>query len=912
MKKKTIDILRYMTVALAAVFTVSCSDDDLPVDNPAETILLPGDYRFIISKDNGAPVSRVAYADEIYSQFETGDHIGVFASNNPRQIQNDVFAARPITGTGDPDKDLIQVLAPPQNLVNQALDKVIPGTGNQKVEYLFYHPINPAWTVDQIFKNATGINYTVETDQREKAAFQKSDFLWCRHEVSNDDPQNIVMHHLMATIVVKIHKDSIDTSDGKGVVLKNIYTTALGVHFGAQEPGKMNYDVKKDDGASDIQMYCQGTKGDYLLYRAAIPAWHTIPAGSPIITVNLYNRAGDVEEVTYNLANDLSLKDGYYYTFTLRSAVKPAIPEVTIDDSWVLDVFDPETNEIVGLLCREYLRYQPHHNDDESNFKVDAPTGYYEGAYTEDPGFQIKGYAISSHAFVFYNLFNPNNNYIPNLENGTILRMLYDVVATRDGIMQGDPAWPYPHQAGSITIGTGGDENMAMGIFLPKHGHRWVFDEALNCGRSSDDYKELYLHGAKIHWAKRPGIHTYTHCQTETETFDYYYIDNLEPSEDKITNNDAYLYGHIAIPDEGEPFVSYSPFNDGDMRDSDGNKIGITIEHFLKDNRDGYEIDYPLVKIGFNNFWMSKSLRTTKLSASKPLECQNDPDNSSLNYVKFKTLWNEDYFNPTILPPSYVHPRYISASIEDVDFTNINTEHPLLYNYAAVSDPEFVIPSDDDRFISYMPSLNNFYKIMNYFGWCMAAKLMTADSWTNTHNITKPQEHSDLVETEYEAATKYKTLNDAFLPGNVSGFNLQCSGNFQSQFNEFGGSANLWINDRGDGLKESHAPHIIAFGMANAWQKDDFNDIFHFPNELTYNIDPNIGEATSLKRQKALLSRVFYPARFVMNMKGQIDSPASTIKSGLKSAIKGSRSSDITAKPKPSVYIHVPVIENKR
>ncbi|WP_289159291.1 fimbrillin family protein [uncultured Muribaculum sp.] len=886
---KTINhIFLSMLLTAIAATVASCTDElDLPADS-SPTILLPGEYRFIIGHDDEPPMSRVEYTDEKSSRFETGDRIGVFATNSEKQIQNDVFSARYLDGTS------VQVLAPPKGNVTQGLDTEIP-TGDT-IQYIFYHPMNPEWKLSDITRG-TGLSYSVESDQSTKEAYEHSDFLWNYLNSKPDEPiQVIKMHHLMANIIVRIHRDSIDNSNDadNGVTLKNIHTSASNIQLTKQLNKEMNYHVPSNGTVSDIKMYCQGESGEYLIYRAAVPAWQTLAEGSEIISVNLFNRAGDTEKVTYTLAAPLLLKDGYYYTFTLRSAVKPAVPEVSDDDSWVLDVFDPETNEIVGLLCREYIRYQPHHNTPELNLTTDAPTGYYENAYEHDSGHPIKGYAISSQAYVFYNLFD--NSYLPNMENGTILRMLYDIVATRDGIMQADPAFPAPHHFGSIAIG-GGGADMAMGFFRAKHGHRWIYDESLGYGRSSDDWVEHGLHGSKIHWAATNG-YKYEPTQKDTIAKDliYYHIDNLIVPDNKITNKEADSYGHVAIPANGKPFVSYTPFDDGEIRDYDGNKIAYIREHYLVDSRSG--INYPLVKIGFNNFWMSKSYRSTKLSDGTEIICQNAPQNSANNYVNFTPSY-QNWGNWKILGPSYLHPRYIEGDIEDIDFTNINTEHPLLYNYSAIIDKNFIPESDDSRFMNTMPTIYQFQKIMNYFGWGFGAKLMTDDSWTFIKGGTN--NHDDAVESKREALLKYKTVTNAFLPVNVSGFNLQASGNFRSSFRWFGGTANLWIdNDTDDDSNPLTQLDVLLLDMPKAWQSQNFSTVFYVENFSAGILDQNKDEK----------SQTFYPVRFVMHLDGQIDqNPIMPISSMVKSL---SRSASAQPDHKPeSTVVSVHVIECK-
>lgn len=860
---KTINhIFLSMLLTAIAATVASCTDElDLPADS-SPTILLPGEYRFIIGHDDEPPMSRVEYTDEKSSRFETGDRIGVFATNSEKQIQNDVFSARYLDGTS------VQVLAPPKGNVTQGLDTEIP-TGDT-IRYIFYHPMNPEWKLSDITRG-TGLSYSVEPDQSTKEAYEHSDFLWNYLNSKPEKPiQVIKMHHLMANIIVRIHRDSIDNSNDadNGVTLKNIHTSADNIQLTKQLNKEMNYHVPANGTVSDIKMYCQGESGEYLIYRAAVPAWQTLAEGSEIISVNLFNRAGDTEKVTYTLAAPLSLKDGYYYTFTLRSAVKPAVPEVSDDDSWVLDVFDPETNEIVGLLCREYIRYQPGMTD---LMTPDKRTG---SMAKED---KIN---ISSQAWVFYNLKDGSN--LPELKYGTVLRFVYDIIGSQGYDLGGSAltnTWPYPHHWGL-------EKDAAGGFFLTKHGHEWILDTDINAGNSSKYWTEYYMHGGKIEWEK-----------TSSNSVQYYHIKEFTPSDLKISNNTALTYGHIAIPTNSEekPYVSYDSFDElpepgKATYDRNGNKIAYVLPHYLVDSRiGGKSISYPLVKIGYNNFWMSKSLRASVMTDGTDIKCLNrtptegENQTASQSYVSFDNQSTYIDYPARLYPHSEAYDVYSEAPDPD--------NFPFLYNHSAIKDPSFVPPSQDDRLTVMFPTENLFDRTLSYFGWSFAAKLMTS-------NVATMIGDGIYSETEKEALSQNKIYCTTYkcFACNISGFNLRTNGYhipFNPGFAGFGTSCSLWL---GDDLNTTDGTlKYLSFACYNAFENKEFANIM---NNISLGSWPGLEGA----------SRYFFAVRFLLKFKGQEDSNSIELTKGISKSRVVEKSTD--HKPESTV-VSVHVIECK-
>ena len=867
---------KYISLLFGLLVATSGCTDEFETENLRNDILLPGEYKFVLVND--APQSRVSYENEISSVFETGDRIGVFATNSERQIQNDVFSARNMESN-----ELIQVLAPPKGDVTQDLDTEIPDPGSQTPppNYIFYFPMNEKWKLSDMTKG-TGFSYNVESDQSTKENYQKSDFLW---NYLTPDPdaayQTVNMHHLMANIVVKIHKDSIDTSENpvtgkpKGITLKNMQTNATRIYFETQQSGDMGYSPDPNT-KSDIEMYCQGTSGEYMIYRAAVPAWTTKKADEEIFTVTLYDRNGNSETVTYKLGEDLSMKDGHYYMFTLSSAVKPAIPDVGDDDSWVLDVFDPESGEIVGLLCREYLRYQPKVGRTDAEYITGTP--YNDTKY------------VLSQAWVFYNLKEGyESEKIINLDKGTIVRFIYDLRTSNKDYTNYTciSRWPRPH------IGTDGGGG---GMFAVDHGHVWAYDSQdynTNSGHSSDLYQwkdeqyvqdghndpttgELYMHGGTITWSKTSGVHPFNSSQN----LEYYEISSFTMPELKVSNHDALLYGHIAIDAEGNVSVSYNPYDDNTERELNDKsvKVGRTAPHKLNDARGTENIAYPIVKIGYNNFWMSKSLHTKCLNDGTPLTDHYETINrTTMSFDKVQKT-NEDgdpYLEYPELDKGFLYP-YIKSGDFEFDSRHDDTfdTYPLLYNFVAFSDEKFT-PRDEsvditglNRFITKIPDDEEIGAILNYFGVACASKLMSAAFRPAIKN-----EYDKVYDLRESFLNKCYTDNGYnFYVANVSGFNLHALGGFTgNSFNsDLGRQLSMWLL-----LPEEER---FTTSTINGTEKTILNlALLRFDNYSAFskegNLDQIVHKISELETgdysKIPLKHQMFYPVRFFMRMKYQ-------------------------------------------
>ena len=107
--------------------------------------------------------------------------------------------------------------------------------------------------------------------------------------------------------------------------------------------------------------------------------------------------------------------------------------------------------------------------------------------------------------------------------------------------------------------------------------------------------------------------------------------------DESITNSQAYK-GYIAIEEGKTPYVAYE--------EKENVKKGIIMEHYLIDtryNRENHETEterYPLVKIGYNQFWMSKPLDTSYLTDGTRIPCYNKKNER--NRTNEKGMFNID------------------------------------------------------------------------------------------------------------------------------------------------------------------------------------------------------------------------------------------------------------------------------
>lgn len=370
----------------------------------------------------GENETRASVTSDWNTVADEGDIVGAFNLGNLSDPENVRYAVRNV---GDS-----QVLVP-----------AMEGTEltKQATDYLFYYPYNPEMTLEK----ARNLEHSVMVDQQQDGAFESSDLLWDVAHASETKCM-VALDHAMASITIIAQAEGNDFFNNVKILGQSF--TASGIDLTVDGPDLLTYGT--DDAASDITALYAPYSTDADHYRAVIPAHRIIKAGSKIISH--YTR-DSVHE--YTLRRDLELLPGRNYVFTLLRDNSPS-PDVTDDDSWVLDVLDPQTGQPVGLLCREYLRWN------QTDTKWD---GFDDPTYPGGPDGPMR---VNSQAWVFYNL-QPDGR-TPDLSEGTVLRFVYDVRKnTFSGIADDEDgyAWPKPHNY----AGHGADKH--FGMFLADHGH---------------------------------------------------------------------------------------------------------------------------------------------------------------------------------------------------------------------------------------------------------------------------------------------------------------------------------------------------------------------------------------------------------------------------------------------------------
>lgn len=842
-----------LTFLIAAVPS-ACTDEALPGagdDNDAKT----GEAAYFLLT-NGVADTRVAYfeGNVNHTEFANGDVVGVFALDATgkaaaagQKANARYLVSKPVSLTNTQAATVASLI--PVSDADE-LDKNMPS-------YLFYYPYNPAITSLDDLKDYT---HTVATDQNSEAAYEQSDLLWDVASPSGNHVE-VTMEHATAQIIVYIDDANFDVD--RGATLLSQPTSFSDADFTTVQRTDLSYTVSQNMENINMWHFGYDDKGR-ILFRAVVPALRRLTKGTTIIRA--VNKKGETKG--FSLKADLQMFPGYNYIFTLGRKAAP-LPETGDDDSWVLDVLDPETGEIVGLLCREYIRYQPQHTlarDIDSNHQPDQITFPWIGQrdttiHVNTDGQNpttLSGVTISSQVWVFYNLKDDNSG-IPDLSKGTALRFLYDVrgSVSKDGkCFQAASAWPAPHHCSGVYnfhLGVSNQQGNQQGLFLTDHGHDWIYDETAKIGRPSrngeehkgngndtdDEYYEFYdiqsdgmpgcMHGGTIYWFGSDNL-----------------ISHYTMPTTRVSNETARDNGHISIPcDGGKPFVSYTPVHDyrDTEHDSKGesNKAGIVIPHYLVDTRrdtHGKVLTnrYPLVKIGFNQFWMSKSLRARTLTDGTPLVCYSKPfvegkDGFQVTFVK-------PWYYPSMSPGYLISTKGVNSNdLIKMDFSPLDLfgvegmndrSIPLLYNTLAINNNEFPPVSADPHFSYFSPRLDDMATLANYMGWNFSAKFMSDDIRVKG-DYPYP---SDL-----ECLINGYSLSIQSYTSNVCGLNLKAFGYYSADLSKnLTVAASLLLKWNSPIVHENMIP-LLSFETWDSWSGTDL-----FPGRF---IDPNFKNISS-------------------------------------------------------------------
>lgn len=832
----------------------------------------PDSVYFLLSAPN--PHTRVVYADEFRSEFEREDIVGCFALNldsNGDYIQADPEGYKPnaryrvaIHSNLETHKDR-HFLAP--LTVSDELKRDCP-------HYLFYYPYNENIKTLHDLKNYM---HEVLIDQSTRDGYEASDLLW---DICEPDGKyvHVEMDHAMANVIVEVATDIIRENDVP--VLLDMPVSVPSLNLVTTSLEQMSYTVGDNPNHIKMWEFGKSVSGNYM-FRAIIPACHTITSGSLIL--QLPDPEGNNNVHNYRCQKTFDIKPGRNYHFTITAPPSSEDENETItppenvgdDDTWVYDVLHPDTREPVGLLCREYLHFQPGHTYSDA----DTETGVVYSNGVETTKF------ISSQAWVLYR-YKPSG--VPDLNTGYVLQFINDV-KHRGGAATSEFAyWPLPHTGFYDSVG---------GLFTPSHGHDWTSttDGGVTYGIETSEGKEHYMHGGVIEWNG-------TENRIDWFTLPFPWSDT-EPDpdlEEVVTNEEAATQGHVAIDENGVPFLCYHP-----ITDNPPHKIGILTPHNLVDrrvskNRTVEERMYPLVKIGYNQFWMSRALRTATQIDGTPLVNYNSTDMNNpglalpsdasdvgAGYVYTATKLSKTEVVDDV-PYSYFDP----FNQYDADTREEYLISPM-YNAWTLEDSGMLPTSAFPSAYYYMPTQESIMNVLTYLGWASGKKLLTRQG------RTRCDQYDNYIETEYEAlrAGKY-TLKDAnSFAANICGFDLRAEGYYRK--------SNL-INIGSSG----------AFHLADENKDDGIHVyIFFLPSYLVFS-SWNLGTGPS---SQFLCEQVwdvsskgdcYAPLRFFMKFDGQ-DDTGGIIVSSLSTKSSGSGRVSYASAPveKRDVYVGLESVE---
>lgn len=809
----------------------SCVMED--VLDPSETgngieEVLPDDMYFILEPPT--PHTRVVYTNEYKSMFEREDIVGCFAVNKSTlelMPENDGYkrnaSYRVAVHTNVETDEERYFLAP------MTVSDNLPRTDN--VMYLFYYPYDNSLDDVSSLADLKNYSHTVRENQNNRDYYEASDLMWDFCEP--DHERNCVyvrMDHAMANIIVEVSPDLIDVNYTIPVpVLQNLATTANGIDLTSTSSELMV--PYTTDNASPIAMWEFGkaNSGNYM-FRATVPAFQTIEVSQVLLQIH----APDNVKHNYRCQKSITFQPGMNYFFHAKMPDpeddvddgQVVAPEITDDDTWVYDVLDPDTHQPVGLLCKEYLYFQP----GQSASVADKKTGT---SYTS--GSQSTKY-LSSQAWVFYKN-RPSGE--PDLDVGYVMRFETDIRYKGDGGTSG--YWPLPHN--SIT-------DTGSGLFTPDHGHSWVssmsgvsdwMTQDGLYGKSSDDYVENYMHGGKVIWDGTGNR-----------------IQWFEMPAEQHTNAQA-EHAHIAIDPNGDTYICYN-----DITIDSPHKIAILIPHYLVDRRVSgssgvNERLYPLVKVGYNHFWMSLALRTATQVDGTPITNYNTKGAPGVSVPSSSADRNAGYiYSSKANTPGAGFEHYDPYNQYTVEEREQKQISPM-YNFKTLDGAGMVPTSAYAHARYYMPTRQDVMAMMEYLGWHAGAKLMTRG--VRTRDKVNVPANPNFAESEYEALLhgKYTTGGANQYGANICGFDLRAEGYCEGglkQMGEVGGIILREPDPDGTGPKTGcyiySLPYYLLFSNENPSTFINKNDVFR----------EQWGDATSSS---------FATLRFFLKFNGQAD-----------------------------------------
>lgn len=806
--KKNVFIEKVFTcivVAASTIASLSCSDNLFEPDDNNEP---QSNHFFVFAPSTDNASTRVTYTEESYTQstFEDGDVVRVYQLSGAAGSSVVKSAPYKVASNSDGTKYLTP---------SDESNKIPQRNGTT---YAFVYP-DPGQNAD-----ITNLSHTVNADQNQKENFEASDLLW-DVVTASDNKASIIMDHAMAQIIVETD----ETVAGEDALLTLTGNPAIAISSMNLTYGKENDKwcesasaTSSSESTTSITMWNYDYNSDRnRIFRAVVPA-QTMNA-SKFLTIG---------SKSYKLDEALAVSGGKNYILLInKNSTNPDQPDINDDDSWVLDVLDPETGEPVGLLCREYLRYQPSSVDanpyDQNTFDFNTGTDNGSGSKW-----------INSQAWVFYNLQDFNTR-IPDLNKGTVLRFIYDFEKPPTGYVW----WPYEE----------GHNYAQHGIFSPVHGAHWCspydkYEDGKAGGHEIYDdngkpkIEEYWMHGGTINWDGN---------NNKIQSF-------IKPDV-KISCAIAEKYGHIAIDDQDKNNIKvYVSYNETEPA---GIKKGILIPHNLIDKR-GSEINkYPLVKIGYNQFWMSKSLNAKTMTDGTPLTCYNKTKEPGITFGQ-----QDD------MTAGYIYPYVIGVEDGDrkVDYDPFNNPKQMagygsfkplpMYNNLCLLNEKFLPKATDSRLIYIIPEKKQIEDMKTYFGKYFGARMMSryvtpkldrqndqSFAYSSLQSIIRGESRGGAIGNIYQDPDNAYTAN-------VSGFNCRAIGFYDMTNDKVNGVTGTSFIQ----LKPNNKQHVLhfVFYVYNAWGDTQCAEdyIRHWDNRAT---------------------QFFGQVRFVMKFKNQVDTSGS-------------------------------------
>lgn len=814
-------VFAYIAIAASTITLFSCSDNLFEPENDNQP---QNDQFFVFESSTDKNSTRVTYTAEDYTQstFVDGDVVRVYQLSGTAGTHVVKSAPYKVASNSNGTKYLTP--SDENNKISQ----------HNGTTYAFVYP-DPGQDAD-----ISNLSHTVNTNQNQKESFEASDLLWDVVTASNNKA-SIVMDHAMAQIIVETD-EKVAGEDATLTLTGNpaVAISKMNLTYG-KEDNKWCESVSTTSNSESITMWNYDYNSDRnRIFRAVVPA--QTMAAAKFLTIG---------SKSYKLNEALTVSGGNNYILIINKNSNPDQPDINDDDSWVLDVVDPETGEPVGLLCREYLRYQP---ETINSNEWDKNTGTDNGNGSK---------WINSQAWVFYNLQDFNTR-IPNLNTGTVLRFIFDFQKP------GYCWWPLNE----------GYNFKQHGIFAPVHGANWTSEKtggeyganAQLCGHEvygADDkplITEYYMHG---------GIVTWDGTNNKIKSFTL--------PENKITCAVAEKYGHIAIDDTDKNNIKvYVSYNETEPA---GIKKGILIPHNLIDKR-GSEINkYPLVKIGYNQFWMSKSLNAKTMTDGTPLKCYNLKNQAGTSIPDKEVLTEAGYLYP--------YEKNVDDGEngkKDYDPYNNTTElngvggfKPTpLYNKLCVISDKFLPSStnDDGRVEYFMPTSSMLGSMASYFYSDFCARLRSRNISTKDYNVNTSGNYTYSI---YQSMLRGEERggDQGAYTANVSGFNWRALGYFEpyQKYINLTATCNIIlkpVEDKGLAYFQSNAYTAWGGSAHDIYEHSDFNGWLFYPTQY------------------------FGQVRFVMKFKNQADTGGSS-----RVATRAEATSFVAPQSSNNVYIQL-------